>query len=132
MHRAIKDSINVMEKSANFLLSSNKENYVDQMDGVQIFRFGESRGNFDSIPSKNTVIISNTPTSVVFYNSLAQDRCQTVFVHISEALVQVCIIVDVNPLLYKSLCLVLSTNNTRDRRTQLSHSVCYFFKLNNF
>lgn len=89
MHRAIKDSVEVMEKSANFLLSSKKENYQEKVDGVQIFRFGETRGNFDSIPTKNTVIVSNTPTSVVFYNSLAQDRYQTVFLHISEALVQV-------------------------------------------
>ena len=91
MHRAIKDSIEVMEKSANFLLSSRKENYQEKLDGVSMFRFGETRGNFDSIPTKNTVIVSNTPTSVVFYNSLAQDRSQTVFLHISEALVQVCL-----------------------------------------
>ena len=88
MHRAIKDSVEVMEQSANFLLTKGK--YVDKIDGVQIFKFGETRANFDSIPTKNTFIISNTPTSVVFYNSLAQDRRQTVFLHISEANVQVC------------------------------------------
>ncbi|XP_066922208.1 alpha-mannosidase 2-like isoform X2 [Clytia hemisphaerica] len=89
MHRAIKDSVAVMAKSANFLLTTDKNQFKDSSEGVQFFKFSETRGNFDSIPTKNTFIVSNSKTSVCFYNSLAQDRRQTVFLHISEPIVQV-------------------------------------------
>lgn len=89
MHRSIKDSIEVMEKAANFLLTSKKDNFKETLSGVKIFKFGEIRENFDSIPTKSMFIVSGSAGNVVFYNSLAQDRKQTVFVLISEPLVQV-------------------------------------------
>jgi len=93
MHRSIKDSIEVMEKAANFLLTTKKDGFKETSSGVKIFKFGESRENYDSIPTRSIFIVSKSRASVVFYNSLAQDRKQTVFVMISEPLVQVCLLV---------------------------------------
>lgn len=89
MLRAMKDSIDVMEKSVNLLLRKDKGAYEYESSGVKIFNFGETRVNFDSIPTRNMFIVSNTLTSVCLYNSLAQNRKQTVFIQISEPYVQV-------------------------------------------
>lgn len=89
MLRAIRDSAKVMETSSNFLLTSNKEDFQELYADVPLIKFGESRERHDSLSVKDTIIISNTPRSVVFYNSLAQERQQVVFVHISEEFVQV-------------------------------------------
>lgn len=89
MLRAIRDSAKVMETSSNFLLTSNKEDFQELYADVPLIKYGESRERHDSLSVKDTIIISNTPRSVVFYNSLAQERQQVVFVHISEEFVQV-------------------------------------------
>ncbi|XP_065648888.1 alpha-mannosidase 2 isoform X2 [Hydra vulgaris] len=89
MFDAIKSSIKVMESSANFLLTHKNFQYSDSIGNTQIFLFGENRMSFDSLPIKNLIIISDKPSQVVFYNSLAQERKQTVFLHVSEPLVEV-------------------------------------------
>lgn len=90
MWRAMQDSIRIMETAANFLATKDKDSFKEKTSGINMFSFGESRSGYDAIPSKNTVIISSSPSTVAFYNSLAQDRKQTVFLHVSEPLVQVC------------------------------------------
>ena len=89
MFSAIKSSIKVMQSSANFLMTQNKDQYVNSVGGTSIFLFGETRMTFDSLPIKNLIIVSDKPTPVVFYNSLAQERKQTVFLHVSEPSVEV-------------------------------------------
>lgn len=89
MWRSMQDSIQVMEASANFLATKDKGNFQEKLSGVKMFSLAESRSDYDAIPVKNTIIISSSPSFVAFYNSLAQDRKQTVFLHISEPLVQV-------------------------------------------
>ena len=89
MYRAIRDSIHILETSANFLLTKNKKEFQKNLDGVPIFKLGESRAGYDRIPVKDVLIVADTPRIVVFYNSLAHERKQTVFMHISEPFVQV-------------------------------------------
>lgn len=91
MWRAMQDSIRVMETCTNFLATTDKDQFKEKESNVNLFTFGESRSGYDGIPMKNLIIISNDPSTVAFYNSLAQDRKQTVFVHVSEALLQVCV-----------------------------------------
>ena len=89
MYRAILESSYILEHSANFLLTKNKKEFQKNWDRVPIFKLGESRAGYDRIPVKDVLIVADTPRMVVFYNSLAQGRKQTVFMHISEPFVQV-------------------------------------------
>ncbi|XP_065648890.1 alpha-mannosidase 2 isoform X2 [Hydra vulgaris] len=89
MFNAIKSSIKVMQSSANFLMTNKQLQHLDSIGNTPIFLFGEDRMSFDSLPIKNLIIISDKPSQVVFYNSLAQERKQTVFLHVSEPLIEV-------------------------------------------
>ena len=90
MLRSIQDSVRVMELSTNYLLTKFKEDYKEELNNVPVIHFVESREHFDQIPIKKVVIISNQPSFVVLYNSLAQERMQVVSVHVSEPYLEVC------------------------------------------
>ena len=90
MLRSIQDSVRVMELSTNYLLTKFKEDYKEELNNVPVIHFGESREHFDQIPIKKVVIISDQPSFVVLYNSLAQERMQVVSVHVSEPYLEVC------------------------------------------
>ena len=79
-----------MELSANYLLTKFKGDYKEEVNDVPVMHFGESRENFDQVPVKRVVIISDQPSFVVLYNSLAQERMQVVSVHVSEPYLEVC------------------------------------------
>lgn len=89
MLRSIHDSVRVMELSTNYLLTKFKGDYKEEVNDVPVIHFGESRESFDQIPIKRVVIISDQPSFVVLYNSLAQERMQVVSVHVSEPYLEV-------------------------------------------
>ena len=80
-----------MESCANYLMAKDKKHdFTDEeAGGLPLFMFGESHKEFDSPGRKRMIVVADTPSYVVVYNSLAQQRISTATFHISEPYVAV-------------------------------------------
>ena len=80
----------IMEMAANYLLTKDKSEFRNEEEGgLPLLTFAENRQHFDSVGSKKMIVISDDPSYVILYNSLAQQRQQTVTLYISEPSVEV-------------------------------------------
>ncbi|XP_031563899.1 alpha-mannosidase 2x-like isoform X2 [Actinia tenebrosa] len=87
LHKSLRDMQQVMKDSAHFLLLKDKAespgNHVPRL------KIAEERLAQDSIPQKETIIVSSTPRSVVFYNPLSRPRSDVVSLYVSSPRVTV-------------------------------------------
>lgn len=89
MLRSLNDMQRVIQDSSHFLLTSDKSHYKLPDQHAPPLKFEESRLGHDSLPTKEVIVVSDTPRAIVFYNSLTTAREQIVILHVSDPAVMV-------------------------------------------
>jgi len=83
MKLSIKSMQEVIDQSANFLLTSSKPQYTPRI-GDSYFDLDDARSESWSIPKKTVINVEDRPSRVVFYNSQANARTEVVTLRVSN------------------------------------------------
>lgn len=89
MLQSLNDVQQVIQDSAQLLLTNDKSVYKPPDPVLPPLKFEEYRLAHDALPTKEVITLSDTPRAVVFYNSLTTTREQVVSLHISDPEVMV-------------------------------------------